>query len=89
VTFDVNVQRSSWVALRIFPSSHTNPIFIMVEGRPIRASQRSAEWCLKGVDQCWTQKARFYKADELEEAKLAYEHARQSYRRIVTESEGN
>jgi hypothetical protein len=84
--FDVKIERSSWVALRIYPSSHTNPIFVIVDGQPIRASKRSAEWCLKGVDQCWSQKERFYKPDEMEGAKLAYEHARQTYRKILAET---
>jgi hypothetical protein len=58
VAFELEIERSSWVALRIFPSSHTNPVFVVVGGRPIRASRRSAEWCLRAVDQCWSQKAR-------------------------------
>src|SRR5213078_86266 len=74
--FDVSIERSSWVALRILPSSHTNPIFVTIGGKPIRASRRSAEWCLKGVDQCWSQKDQFIKADEKEEAKTAYAQAR-------------
>src|SRR5579862_6504107 len=56
VAFDTRIDKSSWVALRILPSSHTNPIFVLVDGKPIRASRRSAEWCLAGVNQCWTQK---------------------------------
>ena len=87
VAFDVKIERSSWVALRIYPSSHTNPIFVVVDGKPIRASKRSAEWCLNGVDACWAQKERTYKADEKEDAKLAYEHSRQTYRKILSESE--
>jgi hypothetical protein len=83
---DVRFDRSSWVALRIFPSSHTNPIFVVVDGKPIRASRRSAEWCLKGVDQCWSQKKKFYAAAEMGDATAAYEHAREAYRRIVAES---
>ena len=75
VSFDVKIDRSSWVALRILPSSHTNPIFVLVDGKPIRASKRSAEWCLKGVDQCWSQKEKLIKANEKEEAKAAYDHA--------------
>jgi hypothetical protein len=85
VSFDVKVERSSWLALRILPSSHTNPIFVLVDGQPIRASRRSAEWCLKGVEQCWSQKQRFIKAGELDDARQAYEHARQSYRRLIAE----
>jgi len=87
VTFDVPLERSSWVALRILPSSHTNPVFVVVAGKPIRASRRSAEWCLRAVDQCWSQKAPRIAEREREEAARAYEHARQVYRRIVAESE--
>ena len=87
VSFDVKVDRSSWVALRILPSSHTNPIFVEVGGKPIRASKRSAEWCLKGVDQCWSQKEKFIKTGEMEQARLAYDHARAAYQRILGESE--
>jgi hypothetical protein len=32
------------------------------------------------VDQCWSQKQQFISADELEAARAAYEHARQTYR---------
>ena len=39
VSFDVPIKKSSWVALRIYPSSHTNPVFVSVGGKPIRASQ--------------------------------------------------
>lgn len=87
VSFDVPIERSSWVALRLFPSAHTNPVFVTVGGRPIRASRRSADWFLRGVDQCWTEKQKFYAAAELEEARLAYDHAREAYRKIVSESE--
>lgn len=87
VSFEgIKFDHSSWVAMRIFPSSHTNPIFVIVGGKPIRASRRSAEWCLKGVDQCWQSKHRFYADAEMPDAKAAYEHARQAYRRIVEES---
>lgn len=85
VTFDVEIARSSWIALRILPSSHTNPIFVLVEGKPIRASRRSLEWCLKGVDQCWSQKERFIRRTELDDARRAYAHARDTYRRRLGE----
>ena len=86
VAFDVPIERSSWVALRIFPSSHSNPIFVMVGDKPIR-ERRSIEWCLKGVDQCWSQKKRFYKAAEMDDAIAAYEHARQVYRARLAEAQ--
>ncbi|HYO64202.1 MAG TPA: CehA/McbA family metallohydrolase, partial [Pyrinomonadaceae bacterium] len=87
VSFDVKVERSSWVALRILPSSHTNPVFVVVGGRPVRASRRSAEWCLKAVDQCWSQKSPQISPRERPEAERAYERARETYRRIIAESD--
>ncbi len=87
VSFDVAIERSSWVALRILPSSHTNPIWVMVGDKPVRPSRRSIEWCLQGVDQCWSQKERFYAPAEIPQARLDYEHARQVYRQRLTEAE--
>jgi len=89
LTFDAKIERSSWVAVRILPTSHTTPIWVQVGDKPVRASKRSAEWCLKGVDQCWSQKQRFIKADEMEQAKQDYEHARQAYRKILGECEAD
>jgi hypothetical protein len=85
VSFDVPVEKSSWVAVRILGSSHTNPIFVLVGGKPIRASTKSAQWCLDGVEKCWTEKQRFIKADEMADAKAAYEHARVVYRQLISE----
>ena len=46
VRFDVPVPASSWMAVRVLGAAHTNPVFAIVDGKPIRASRRSAEWCL-------------------------------------------
>ena len=86
VAFDVTIERSSWIAMRILPSAHTNPIFVVVGDQPIRASRRSAEWCLAGVDRCWSQKERFIKQAELQDARDAYAHARTVYRQRLAES---
>ena len=86
LAFDVDIAQSSWVALRILPSSHTNPIFVLVGEKPIRPSKRSVEWCLKSVDQCWSQKEQFIAAAELDDAKAAYAHAREVYRQRLGES---
>lgn len=86
VAFDVTIERSSWIAMRILPSAHTNPIFVVVGDQPIRASRRSAEWCLAGVDRCWSQKERFIKPAELQDARDAYAHARTVYRQRLAES---
>jgi hypothetical protein len=87
VAFDVAIDKSSWIAVRILPSAHTNPIFALVGGRPVRASRRSAEWCLAAVDQCWTQKAPRTSVADLGEARKAYDQAREVYRKLIQESE--
>jgi hypothetical protein len=87
VAFDVAVEKSSWVAVRILPSAHTNPIFVLVGGKPVRASRRSAEWCLAAVNQCWTQKAPRISVAELGAARQAYDRAREVYRRLIDETE--
>ena len=84
--FDVPVERSSWIAARILPSSHTNPIFLVVNGKPMRPLRASAEWCLAAVDQCWTQKAPKISARELGDARQAYDHAREVYKKLIAES---
>jgi hypothetical protein len=85
ISFDVPIEHSCWVALRILPSSHTNPIFVIVNDKPIR-SRKSIEWCLKGVDQCWSQKQRVIKKDEIDLAQQVYDHAREEYRRRLAEA---
>jgi len=89
VDFEVPIERSGWVALRVLPSSHTNPVWVTVNDKPVRASRRSADWCLKGVEQCWSQKRRFIKPAELPEAEAAYDHARAAYRKILAECDAD
>jgi hypothetical protein len=86
VSIDVPIEKSSWVAARILPSSHTNPVFVIVGDKPVRGSRASAEWCLAAVNQCWSQKSPRIAAGELEEARATYEAARQVYRKIIGDS---
>ena len=84
LTFDVPIETSAWIALRIRASSHTNPIFVVVDNKPIR-EKRSLEWCLKSVDQCWAQKEALIAPKEHADAVAAYEHARKVYRERLAE----
>ena len=86
ISFTTRLERSSWVAMRILPSSHTNPVFVTVDGKPIRASRRSARWCLEGVKKCRTQKLQFIDEDEVEDFHAAYDHAQAAYEKILAES---
>ena len=85
VAFNYPVTHSSWVALRIYPSSHTNPIFILVDGKPIH-ERKSAEWCLQAVDQCWKMKQPKIRPEEQAAAEAAYNKARDVYNKIIQDS---
>jgi len=86
VEFSVPIDRSSWIALREFPQLHTNPVTVIVGGKPIRASRRSAQWALGAVDQLWRVRARRIAPAERADAERAYDEARAIYRRIAVES---
>ncbi len=86
VHFTVPIIRSSWIALRIFPSAHTNPVTVRVAGKPVRASAESARWCRAGVDVLWRQKSPRIRTAEIAAAARAYDHARATYDRILAES---
>ena len=81
--WDLSIDRSSWVAIRIFPSMHTNPIFVHVDGKPIHASIQSAQWCREAVDVCWEKKRPLIREQELDQAQSAYNVAREYYDRAI------
>jgi hypothetical protein len=85
LTFDVDLRHSSWVAVRILPSLHTNPIFVHVASKPIRASRRSAQWCRDAVETCWRQKHKQIRQEEIQAAKEAYDFARKAYEDIASQ----
>jgi len=86
IEFDYTPTQSSWIAVRTFPAAHTNPVFVEVDGKPIRASKRSAQWCLEAVDVCWNQKVKLTRESEKEAAAAAYEVAREAYRKAAKEA---
>ena len=87
--FDYTPTQSSWIALRILGACHTNPIFVIVDKKPIRASQRSAEWCLEAVEVCWNAKKGRIRSEEIGAAKEAWDHARQTYAKILKETKAS
>ena len=86
LTFDIDLPHSAWIAIRVLPSMHSNPIFAEVAGKPIRASRRSAQWCREAVDVCWQKKHRSFRQEEVQAAKEAYDFARRTYDQIANES---
>jgi len=85
ISFSYTVKNSSWVALRIFPSVHTNPVFIIVNKKPI-AVKKSATWCRQSVDKCWEEKQKSIRNEEKPAAEAAYNKARQIYDKIIKEA---
>jgi hypothetical protein len=83
VAFNVNIPRSSWVALRVIPSSHTNPIWVTVGNKPVRERQ-SIEWCLRAVDQCRNAKLGRIRPSEVTEFNQAYDFAKEEYRKRLS-----
>lgn len=84
--FDVPISQSSWVALRQFPQLHTNPVNVIVDGKPIRASKKSARWCEESIHLLWKNRERFIAEPERAEARKTYDRAIERYRTIAAES---
>jgi hypothetical protein len=86
IGFSYRLNNSAWVALRVFTSAHTNPIFIEVANKPI-ADPKSAEWCSKVVEQCWKMKEPNIREGERGAAKIAYDKARMIYDKIAEDAQ--
>lgn len=82
----LDIKESSWVAVRILPSVHTNPIWVQVGDKPVRANRKSAEWCRKAVEVCWQSKQGRIKQEERAAARKAYDAAAEYYQKVLTKS---
>jgi hypothetical protein len=85
ISFDVDVKRSSWVALRQFPQMHTNPVNVLVGGKPIRASRKSALWCAGTIEQLWVVRKNNIIPAEREQAEKTFHKAIEAYHKIAAE----
>ena len=83
--FEVPLAKSAWIAVRILPSVHTNPIFVEVAERPI-AVAASADWCRKAVEVCWQQKMGRIRPDERAAARAAYDQAAKYYETVKAQA---
>ncbi len=87
LSFEIEVKRSSWIALRQFPQLHTNPVDILVGGEPIRASKSSALWCAESVELLWDNRSRFIAEAERPAARAAYDRAVGLYKSRAAEAD--
>ena len=85
ITFDYAITRSSWLALRVYQSSHTNPVFVLIGNKPVQ-ELKSAQWCRQAVDQCWKNKQGNIRPEERPEAEAAYNKARAIYDKIIADA---
>jgi hypothetical protein len=86
LAFSVPIKVSSWVALRNFPQLHTNPVNVLVAGRPIRASRSSAQWCAGCIEQLWRARSRAIAEAERPEAEATFQGAIRQYRALAREA---
>jgi hypothetical protein len=83
--WNVKIDRSSWVALRHFPQMHTNPVQVIVAGKPIRASRSSALWCAESIRNLIENRMRFISNQEKAEALKTFQKAIATYEKIAAE----
>ena len=83
---EVAITQSSWVALRQFPQLHTNPVNVIIQGKPIRVSRESALWCAETIHQLWRNRSHTIKEGERMDARRAFDEALSIYDRIAKES---
>jgi hypothetical protein len=85
LSFNVKIDKSSWVALRHFPQMHTNPINVIVAGQPIRASKQSALWCAACIEQLWRARNKTISEQERPEAEKTFQKCIGIYKTIAAE----
>ena len=86
LSFTVPVEQSSWIALRQFPQLHTNPVNVLVNDRPIRASRESALWCAETIKLLWKNRHQKIVERERPAAREAYQRAIQTYLKRAEEA---
>jgi hypothetical protein len=64
---------------------HTNPVTVIVDRQPIRASKKSAQWCIGVIEQLWRARSSVIAEDERVEAERVFDWAKQRYRKIAEE----
>ena len=84
--FRVPIARSSWVALRQFPQLHTNPVNVFIRDSPIRASRRSALWCIETIERLREQRRNSIREPERAAAMQAYDEAMETFRHLAAEA---
>jgi hypothetical protein len=86
IRFHYTMNKSGWMALRIYPSAHTNPVFVTINNKAVQI-KKSAAWCLRAVRQCWKMKQANIRPGERSAAEAAYNSAEKLYEKIMQQGD--
>ncbi|MFL1877032.1 hypothetical protein ACIKT0_18105 [Hansschlegelia beijingensis] len=87
LTFSIPIERSSWVALRLMGAGHSNPVFVLVDNKPVRASRTSVEWSQRALLQAFDAESSRWSPDDAPVAAAAFQYAYEIYGGILKETE--
>lgn len=65
---------------------HTNPVNVLVADKPIRASRKSAPWCVGTIELLWHNREKSIAPAKRDEARKTSPRRSGVYRRIAAEA---
>jgi hypothetical protein len=80
LSWSIPLEQSSWIAVRHFPQLHTNPVTVLINDQPVRASRASAQWCIDTIELLWENRNNRIAEHEREEAKATFDRALTTFR---------
>ena len=86
INFNLPIKQSSWVAIRVKGAAHTNPVFVLVDNMPVRASRASVEWIMRSLLEAYETVNPKWNEKESASAHAAYEYSYAIYQRILSET---
>jgi hypothetical protein len=86
VDFSLPIQQSSWIAIRIKGAAHTNPVFVLVDNMPVRASRASVEWIMRSLLEAYEAANPTWTEKDSANARAAYGYSYAVYQKILAET---
>jgi hypothetical protein len=86
IDFSLPIQQSSWVAIRIRGAAHTNPVFVLIDNMPVRASRASVEWIMRSLLEAYEAANPRWTEKESANARAAYEYSYAVYQKLLAET---
>jgi hypothetical protein len=83
IKFNYKINKSGWVALRILPSSHSNPVFVTVDNKPVIEEKKRGMVPCDIESMLENEGTEHSRVEEKKAAEEAYEKARNVYRKII------